>query len=275
MRRCLVHIWLALLVVAAAPAHAEPDMRTLSLLITRTTTGASDFSLGVFASVSPQGAFIGEADLTVTRGRVQSTSGGAVVSNNPSQQGLRAGPLRANTCEPTLCDEAPDGVMLLGTSYSSRNSRGDVNAVLVVARAHRISYTFKGHGWSLRRLPLTFRAVELVQASEATASLGTRGVALFTGATAAGGKRGSVAVAVPPCSISDIGVASRGAGRVELLGGVAQPSFTCPTDQVPIASYARAATTWRLQGIAAGDSTLAQSSLLVIDLPPQMPAAAP
>ena len=96
-----------------------------------------------------------------------------------------------------------------------------------------------------------------VTAADATAdgvvTSGTRAEVL-RGATARGGRRGSIAIAVPPC---DVGV-----GQLRLDGGRAPVEIGCPTRAV--AAFADRATTWRLSGLAAGTASTA-TRLLVID----------
>jgi hypothetical protein len=71
-----------------------------------------------------------------------------------------------------------------------------------------------------------------------------------------GGRRGSIAIAVPPCD-------ELGAGTVTLTGAAQPDQRTCPTSA--FADAAARATSWTLSGPAAGASEY-RTRLLVIDL---------
>ena len=75
-------------------------------------------------------------------------------------------------------------------------------------------------------------------------------------ATLPGGRRGSIAIAVPPCD-------EQGIGAVTLTGGADPSPHGCPTST--FADAAAKATTWSLAGPAAGASEY-RTRLLVIDL---------
>lgn len=260
--------------LAVGGAHAA-TLTTASFVLVRTTEGASDFNLSLSVDVPSGRGLIVDAETYVQDGRVRRAEGGAVVGQDPSSPGVDAAGVHFRTCGYTFsCTSSPPGVSLLGVSYSSSRSRGQLNMLLLVLRGQRIFARMTGHGWRLLRVPLTLAYVPTQTASAASASIAGRGVAAFTGATAKGASRGSVALAIPPCSISDLGVASRGVGRVELDGGLTKPTFTCPVDVAPVASYAAGATTWSLTGFAAGDTTLADTALAVINTPARLPAAA-
>ena len=99
-----------------------------------------------------------------------------------------------------------------------------------------------------------YRLVTAEQAdADGVARPGQR-VEVFRGAAAAGGRRGSVAVALPPCE--------PGVGSLQLEGGRAPVDISCPTAEVT--AFADRATTWRLDGLAAG-TTGRGTRLLVID----------
>jgi hypothetical protein len=101
--------------------------------------------------------------------------------------------------------------------------------------------------------------------------VGASGVERFESASLPGGRHGSLAVGLPPCSIAASGLVFRGVGTVTLDGGVRPESFTCPTSDVLPASYAARATTWRLHGNVTGESTGMDTRLFVVDLPARLP----
>jgi len=262
------------LVIPAASADSAPGAVTFELI--RTTSGPSQFDLSVSASPGPDGVLIGEADTYARSGHVVRIDGGAIVGDNPEAQGLDVGNVHIRTCSYTgTCAPGGFDVVLLGVSYASGSSAGDVNELFFVVRGTRISIRLTAKGWRLRNAPLTFHDQPTQQDAAASAAVAGRGVAVTGGAASPGGRSGSVAVAMPPCSISDVGAVARGAGRVTLIGGVTSPSFTCPATTAPVlASYATSATQWRIDGLVAGDTTLANQALLVIDTPKRVPPGA-
>ena len=127
--------------------------------------------------------------------------------------------------------------------------------VRVVTQAARVRITDR----VLERWRATHRSGGYTQvtAADATADgVATSGTSaeVLREASARGGRRGSIAVAVPPC---DVGV-----GRMRLDGGRAPVEIGCPTRAVT--AFADRATTWRLSGLAAGTAS-AGTRLLVID----------
>jgi hypothetical protein len=278
MRKVLVAALCAASGLFAPVASAGSAAQTMTFEVIRTTSGSSHFDLWITASPGERGALIGEAEAYVRAGRVTRVDGGAIVSNEPRAQGLDAGNLHIRTCGYTgTCNPGQYAAALLGVTYaSSASSAGDINALYVVVRAANISVKFKGAGWALRKQPLAFRNQATRQSATASVSDAGSGVAVTEGARATGGDEGSLAVAVPPCSISQENVVARGVGQMTLTGGVTTPRYTCPAAIKPpiMASYARTSTTWQLTGWAAGDTTLADQALLVIDEPRSTPGTA-
>ena len=77
---------------------------------------------------------------------------------------------------------------------------------------------------------------------------------VFTGTSAPGGRRGSVAIVTPSCNI--------GAGAGTLDGGEEQETLLCPS--AAVAAATRHPTTWRVSGVLAGTSTY-RTRLIVIN----------
>jgi hypothetical protein len=276
MRKVLITALLAASGVAAPVASAGSSTTTATLVLVRTTSGASSFDLTVSANPGKGGVLIGEADTYVRADRVVRVDSGYLIGNDPEEQGLDAGNLHVRTCGYTAtCKPGRFSVTLVNVSYSAESSQGDVNALYFVVRGAHIQINFRGKGWVLRNEPLAFRHVTPRRSAKAWANFAGRGAAVSQGAQAAGGQSGSIAVAMPPCSASDVGVVARGIGQMTLSGGVTTAQFVCPAVAYPaLTSYARTATTWRLTGWAAGDSTLSDQPLLVIDQPTRTTGAA-
>ena len=268
MRRAVIAVALCA-AAAVPPAAGAASSATRTFVLVRTTSGASSFNLSLSASPDSNGLLIGEADTYSKGGYVSRVDSGAIVGSHPSSQGIDAGSLHVRTCSYTgTCAPGSLDLAFLGFSYSSNNSSGDINALYFVMRGSRLQVKFTGTGWALKSVPLAFRAQEVQNNAVVAVSIANRGAAITDGASAPGGRSGSVAVAEPPCSTSDVGVLARGLGRVTLTGGVTSPTFTCPAPAAAIlGSYARKSTTWQLTGVAAGDSTLSDEALLVIDTP--------
>lgn len=74
-----------------------------------------------------------------------------------------------------------------------------------------------------------------------------------------GGKEGSVAIAVPPCT--DVGI-----GALALRGGPQEKRMLCPSERL-LTDVARTATQWTFGGQAAGVTTHA-TRLIVLDMQP-------
>ena len=122
-------------------------------------------------------------------------------------------------------------------------------------------------GWRLEEVPPTFSFVRGYEA-EATGAQGglAGGAEVFRSAAAAGGEDGSVAVGQPPCSDP---LWQPGAGVTRLVGGETEPSHVCGADTGGVTDFAAEATTWRLDGAAAGALVSGDlTRLVVIDLPP-------
>lgn len=143
--------------------------------------------------------------------------------------------------------------------------------VLTYGRDPQVSVAGDSKHWRVRKVS---RAARVVWSSDGDQAAGAwtpyLGIEAFTGATLPGGKRGSVAIGVPPCSGSPVAVSS-GAGSVTLAGGVKPVQASCPQDVMRPSQLARKATTWTLTGPVAGTTADQVSEpgtvrLIVIDL---------
>jgi hypothetical protein len=142
---------------------------------------------------------------------------------------------------------------------------------IVTEGAFRIR--LKGHGWTLARRPLSYRYQLARDSAAMQVDTGVSSVEISGDARLAGGRRGSLAVLMPPCSTSSTvpGAAAplpRGVGSMSLLGGVGTPSVTCPSDVGTVypTSHATGRTTWTSRGRIVGDHTFQSVRMFVVDL---------
>ncbi|MDQ1694872.1 MAG: hypothetical protein QOJ03_225 [Frankiaceae bacterium] len=275
MKRIIAAVIGFMLSAAVVPASADSHVKTVTFMLVRTTSGASQFDLSLSAHDSSKGAFVGDIDAVIRHGRVVETVAGSMGGLQSEADGVEVGPLHVRTCALTRCGGDLEGQVGTAIGYSSDNSEGDVNAIFVVLHGSGIVYHFRGVGWRVLPMRLDYRTVDTRAASPVRVSSGVYSAAAIDGASAPGGAVGSVALAAPPCSIATVGVVSRGVGQIRLTGGATSPTFTCPTDRVPIGSYTNRKATWSVDGWAAGDSTLSDTTLFVIDRPARLPHAAP
>lgn len=256
------------------PTTAAPPVQHVTFVLKRTTTGPTSYTLDIGVdNDNTHGSFIGEVGARIVRRKVVGvTPSFAASSRRWEDSTLRVGDTRVSTCDVNIChDDKVTGYQGLGTTYVDAGEPDAPNFFFVVASGRRVAYTFRGTGWKLYRATLRYRYVDGAQNAPASAHAGAVGAEVFTESRAPGGRSGSLAVAIPPCSVAMSGLASRGAGQVTLDGGVRPARFTCPADRSFVGSYATAATTWRLHGTAAGESTGQDTRLFVLDLPTRLP----
>lgn len=88
----------------------------------------------------------------------------------------------------------------------------------------------------------------------------------FTHAELTGGRRGSIAVATPPCRPAHrIGYVREGYGQATLTGGPRPVSFDCQRNGSDLTAATHRATTWQFDGAVVGTAT-GTTRLTVIDL---------
>lgn len=267
----LVAVWI---MIFGAPTVAAPPVERVTLVLKRTTSGPSSFTLDVgVTNDHSNGSFVGEVGARIVRGKpVSVVPAFAASSRRWEDTTLRVGDLTVTSCQVGVChDDHLKGYQGLGTTYSDDGRADEPNYFFVVAYGHNVEFGFRGTGWRVFRAPLAFRYVDGPADAEASSHLLMASAEVFTGATATGGRLGSLAVAIPPCSVAMSGLVARGVGRVTLEGGAEPVEATCPADRTFIGSYARAATRWRLTGTAAGDSSAQDTRMFVLDLPKRLP----
>lgn len=263
----------SILPAAKASQHqgdeGTPDSsKKLVLLLERTDPGPTSFELLISVSTSgEESSFIGSLYGIVRDGQLVDAIPGHATSfgrdNGPDSYSSGS-----STCYVQSCRSGPSFAFQY-IALDDPDGSDPRNRLFATAEGSEIDFDFQGKGWKLSQVDWDFRYVDGRDADATGASLLGSGAEVFFEASAPGGRHGSVAMALPPCSGAASGVLRRGAGQVVLEGGEEEESSTCPPpDSVPqIASWATAKTTWRLAGTMAGDTTLNHTRLFVIDLP--------
>jgi len=264
----------ACLLAAHVPvAVSAAPLVTTTFVLRRTSPGPTSFELQVSVWNDTRGSFIGHVGARVERGRV--TLADALFSGSARRwedTTVTAGGTRASTCQVGVChDDDVEGYHGLGTIHDDPTGKDPLTHVFVTLVGRKVQYEFHAKGWKLVRMPLTFRYLDGGETSPAFSKVGQNGVEVYEDGTLPGGRGGSIALGIPPCSTSSSGLVPRGAGTLTLDGGVSSESITCPTERIFPASYAPKATTWRFHGRAAGDTTGRDTRLYVVDIPARLP----
>ena len=265
----------AALLATAVPgaAIAEPPLTTLTFVLRRTSPGPTSFQLSASVWNDGRGSFIGHIGAAAKNGRV--TAAEALMSGSAGRwknSTLTAGGKHWSSCDIGVChDSSIDGYHGLGTTFDDKQGDDPTTHIFVVIVGLRPSYEFTGHGWKLVKLPLSFRYLDGEETSPAFVKAHVAGAELYLDGSLEGGRHGSLAMGVPPCSTAVLGLVPRGVGTVTLDGGVDSESVTCPIDRLLPASYATRGTTWRFHGTVAGDTLSRDTRLFVVDLPARLP----
>lgn len=272
-RRGTALVAMAILTALAPPAGAAPPLVTKTFVLHRTTNGPTSFQLNVSLANDTRGSFIGAIGARVVRGRVVSaTTSWAGSARRWQDSTVNAGGAKFSTCQVGVChDDRIDGWHGLTSNYSDDGGDDAFTHVFVTLVGKTVTWRLTAKGWALHPMPLSFRYLDGGETSPAYAHAETKGVEVYQDGSLPGGRRGSLAVGIPPCSMATTGLVARGAGSVTLDGGVEPESFTCPTSRVFPASFALGPTTWRLHGFVAGESTGVDTRLFVVDLPARLP----
>jgi hypothetical protein len=259
---------------AGTTAPASNLVRPVIFVAERTTAGPTSFSLDFTGRWHRgSGAFFGDLGIHQEHGTVQSVQPDGMTSfGYADNDTITASGRVTSVCTPismfACADEGPGGVAIVNVSYSDDGLRADrANRWMFVLSGADVTKRFHGTGWRLTQTTMTFRYADGAQTDLVGANLSGRSVGAATDASLTGGRYGSVAEAMPPCSNSDSAPLMAGVGRLTLDGGSSQPTITCPgLPQGAVGSWNQRATTWTVHGFAAGASTLYNTRLLVIDL---------
>lgn len=272
--RLAAALLLGILTASALPAPAARGAtrdRRLVFVIERTTRGPSQFHLNVSVIPGERGGFIGSVYAVVRKGRVVQVGFGYGSSGGRTDDPTVYSPKASfDSCDVGTCDVGQTLEMGEVDYYIDPEGTEDWTHLFVAAWGRTIGHRFEGKGWTLRTARLPFRFVDGQDAEAFGASHAGTGAEAFLSASAPGGRYGSIAVGMPPCSNHTIPVASRGVGEVVLEGGVRPESVLCPGLGPVVDSWARAGTTWRFSGRAVGETTLEETRLFVLDLPKRL-----
>jgi hypothetical protein len=264
--------------VASGPtgASASAVARVQTLVLVRTTTGPAWYHLGIEAALSPAAPHALDAAVTarVDGGRLRRAGSlGAFAFAYDGDVTVKAASTTVRLCQP-LGGCVVNRVLAYSTAVESRDSGGPgVDNRLYVVEEGPARVTFRGKGWALRRVPLSYRWVGSDAADATGVFTGANSVEAFEHAALRGGRYGSIATGAPPCSTATAGVGAapvpRGVGTATLTGGQHTQSLTCPENiGAPyLTGVAQRATQWSLDGPVVGDSTQLNVPLFVLDLP--------
>lgn len=281
MRRALgivaAVVLLATLNTPPAMGASEPEAR-YHFEVVRTTTSASSFELTVDMS-PPSGSDLDAYTAAVgfrtgETGAVESVVGlGATALGATNEPGVFYDGTAVTTCTAAgVCNAQPTfaAVTLVGHKDNGEADALNRYYVVVEGKVALSDIRFEAKGWVLAETSLETRYSDLRDA-EGAAVTATPSVSAnaFLSTQLAGGASGSLAMAAPPCSQATSGVVARGAGRMTLSGGTEDQVQMCPFvgGNGVLADHAPAATTWEASGLVAGDSTLHEGRLFVVDLP--------
>lgn len=282
-RLALAALALGASILPAAAARGEQDPGQSRLFVVeRTTTGPSTLVLGAGFGYGFGQAEDGLIALTAVRddpgaeSGIASTAFGFMLSAGGGTLpdayvlGERYDCSSISDPPPEECELVISGGGTgLGYLYEDEGGPDDPDRMFVAVHGSGPGASLGGQtkGWTIREVPPTFH---FVRAHESQA-VGVQGLfaggEVFLSASTSGPEHGSVAVGQPPCGFP---MFEPGAGATLLNGGAAQPAIhVCGAEWGGVTDFAAGATTWRLEGAAAGASHwFGPARLLVIDLPP-------
>lgn len=256
------------LAAAACPAQRASAEATLvkAQLVLEAAPAGGAVTLSLHVDFDRRGGFGAAAVVTQnSRGQVTQVHGGVLasfgdpVTPTAHHAGATTGCVAGWTCH--FVHQAGSGVVFVATGG---NAPGPGNRIHIAAEGTAVDVRVTGPGWRLIRVPADFVAVPAAAADGTGLALAGRGVELFGRASAPAPAPVTIALGQPPCSYSVAGAVSRGVGTVQLRGGPRRPSATCPWDVGPLVDAAEGATTWELEGLVAGERSLAGVRLLVL-----------
>lgn len=259
---------------ASLPAQASPPApQRLQLMIERTTDGVASFAFAADITPGDDPAF---SAVLATRvdgvgdvGRVFPL--GASSHNNAQEPAVHTASVDTTSCGIGVCRTGKTLLTQENVWSPPRADDGESpNRVLILLEGERITMDFQGDGWRLRRVPHAYRRVDsLTNPGSSGVQNLNHGVHVLQHAALPGGKRGSIAVGIPPCSTSTSGVVPRGVGSIELRGGGSTQTVVCPRDRHLLGLASTGPANWVLEGMVAGGNEFRETQLLVVDLPPR------
>jgi hypothetical protein len=276
MRSQLVVAFLVVGLAAPTAAIADVQASPSTFELVRTTTGPATLQLEFQASISDkyptafEGSFAGRLppkgppqDVVSLGARLIGTNDEPVYSSNGRTTRICPQP---TSCALTRSFAYGDVIYL-----DDQGGADALNRFWIVTRGD-FTIRLKGHGWKLVPTGLNYRYITSTQASRFGVYAGTDSAEISRDVSLSGGRRGSLAVLMPPCSTSsDVPAAEpvpRGVGSMTLGGGPHPSTLSCPASvgKAFPTDVARAATTWTVTGTVLGDSSFQAIRLLVVDL---------
>jgi hypothetical protein len=249
----------ATLAVAAmsVPASATPPVRTQVWEIVRTSSAPSNLAVSMSVGYVDSRTILALTYLRHERSGVKVLPGAHLTSREGTSTpaAYAAGEMLSCAAVAGACTETK-GVNITVAYYndSGRNDPVAPDTVIVVThgRDAKVSLANGGKQWRVRKVTRNVRAFWSTD-DDTSAGLwhSAAGLEVFTKASVKGGPRGSVAIGVPPCSATPVGLAG-GAGEATLSGGVAPVKTSCPQDVLRPSQIATKATTWTFAGTVAG-----------------------
>lgn len=275
MKRILVTVSL-LVGAVCTPLHAaavEPT-RMQVWEITRTSSAATNLAVAMDTGFSESRTILGLTFLRHGRDGLKVVGGGLLSSSEGTfMPAVYAGEHRVDCPHSGVCP-TQRGRNLSTTYYRDTGLADPTAADMVLAVTYGRNANVSLHDgedeWSVRPVNLVARALWSTDTGDAAGVWhSVVGAEVFTRATLQGGRRGSVAIGVPPCAGGQ--GFSTGVGSATLSGGVAPVDTVCPRDVLRPSQVATKATTWSLTGTAVGLTAYVVSEpgtvrLLVIDL---------
>lgn len=261
----------ALAVALSAPAvHAAPPAQapTTVWLAEKVSAHAPSVTLHAYFRWDIRGARVSYAGVAMVAGRPRPTGGltwDAPLFDGPAahHDGTVAGCPASSSCDLLT----GPGVAYFGLTYPPSSPQPDRIYLVLSGLSQDVSLE-KSPGWRLRRTRLTARFA--TSDSPGTVATGARMagevVERFTHASIAGGRRGSIAIATPPCRpLHRVGYLREGYGTATLSGGTRQATFDCQKNLSDLTAAADRATTWSFDGPVVGTAT-GTTRITVIDL---------
>jgi hypothetical protein len=237
---------------SAVLADAGPRYRVWE--ITRVSAGPTNIAVALTGSYEQQSRVLLAVGFFRSTGSATRGLGAYLTSDEATTapQAFAAG--RAVACTSSTCrTEVVRGYDLMTIYYHDMGGASALSANRIVAVGYGRSSTLEvdGKGWRVREVKRAVRAVWSTGGAGSTGfSQQDLGAEVFQRSFAAGGPRGSIAMASPPCS----GVVSvgGGVGKATLTGGREPVSTTCPVDVAGVSQAATGRTSWVYEGLVAG-----------------------
>lgn len=253
---------------AATPASTAPlaPPPTTVWVAERVSRSAPKVALNAYFEWDRRGGRVTYVAVSMQRGRPRPLDGmtfdsmltdGPGVYDSGASYGCPAG---------SGCDVfSGPGVTSFDLQYPATSTQPDRIYLAVAGLSIRVSLV-DSPGWRLRATALRARHASSDGGGASGAQFFGEHVERFGNASLAGGSRGSLAVATPPCRpLHRLGYYREGYGTATLTGGTSPVTFDCQKNVADLAAAADRATTWTFAGDVVGTAR-GTTRLVVIDL---------